>query len=394
MEKCMNAVSALSSVVATVNDRFINRHDEITSMAISVITGSNLLLIGPPGCAKSSVTADFMARMPGRKAYFSLTKGSTPQEVLGVPSISAFKKREKMEFAIADMLPDSEFVVIEEVFKGNSLTRNAILQVLNEHQFLNGGQIVECPLVFCGASSNEYPEFNEDGAFYDRFLIRHEVSYLADHIQRMEMVALSLSRSRGLARQEPTSLTLEDIQLLQQLRSQVTLSEKIDELAYHLYANLLDVGVQVGDRRFAESFRAAQANAVLHGRDALIPDDLFIFQHTVWSDPSERQAAQQAVLRTVSPETADLTQMFDELEDGFRQFLEECREADHSKKLIAHSRFCQVAEPQIDRMEDTVAKMQQSGRDTSRAVELFARAKHRLGEAARVVYYDAAKDAA
>jgi hypothetical protein len=148
----------------------------------------------------------------------------------------------------------------------------------------------------------------------------------------------------------------------------------------------LDAGVQVGDRRFAESFRVAQAHAVLKERDVLVPDDLLVFMHTVWTDPNERQVAQHAVLRTISPETADAVQMFDELEDGFAKFLEDTRgEESHEKKMIAYKSFMQVAEPQVRRMEDVVVKMQAEKRDAERALELFSRAKQRMGEATQLV---------
>src|ERR1700759_8172 len=70
------------------------------------------------------------------------------------------------------MLPDSEVVFLDEVFKSNSAILNALLTLLNERRFTSGGAVLTCPLLSCFGASNEVPTDETLTAIFDRFLLR------------------------------------------------------------------------------------------------------------------------------------------------------------------------------------------------------------------------------
>jgi MoxR-like ATPase len=85
-------MTALNTLAQELKGRFIARDEEIEMALLSIITGSNMLLVGPPGAAKSAVVGDLLARVEGKKGFFPLTKGSKPDEVLGPPDLKAIDK--------------------------------------------------------------------------------------------------------------------------------------------------------------------------------------------------------------------------------------------------------------------------------------------------------------
>ena len=389
------AVDRLNAIADTVKANFIQRDDVVELIKLSIVAGQNCLVIGPPGAAKTNVFTDFLSRLGGTKRYFKLTKGSTPEYLVGNMSVRALEEEDVFRYNTKGMLPDCHFAMIDEVFKGNALTRNAVVDILNEHVFLNADQAIECPLITCVAASNEFPDALEDQAFYDRFVGRMVINYLGDHELRMRMVRLALSRAKGMATTADVQLSLEDVAELQQRRDAVTIPASIDQLAGELYGALMTIGVsgvQIGDRRFAETFRLAAASAVMHGRTELVPDDLLVFQHTAWSAEEDRKEVQSAVIKTINPEIAAITDLFDKVEAGFEDFLKTRREAqkpdgeDFQAVMVANKLFHNTSKHAIEEMYETIIAMQGQGRDVTAMRDYYDRAVARRAEANRLAF--------
>ena len=70
------------------------------------------------------------------------------------------------------MLPASEIVFLDEIFKSNSAILNSLLTLLNERRYTSGGVVLKCPLLSCFGASNEVPSDENLTAIFDRFLLR------------------------------------------------------------------------------------------------------------------------------------------------------------------------------------------------------------------------------
>ena len=71
------------------------------------------------------------------------------------------------------MLPASEIVFLDEVFKSNSAILNSkLLTLLNERRYSSGGVVIKAPLLSCFGASNEVPTDETLTAIFDRFLLR------------------------------------------------------------------------------------------------------------------------------------------------------------------------------------------------------------------------------
>lgn len=382
------AAERLNAAVAATKATLTERDELVDLAALSLVAGQHMFLAGPPGTAKSMAVMELFRHIGGSQGYYNLTKGSTPEALVGAMSVKALKEEDVFRHNVAGMLPDVHFAYITEVFKGNALTRNSILQVLNERQFFNGGHVVECPLVFCAADSNEYPDSREDAAFYDRFLVRYQVGPISSHAAKMQMIRDSVARPT--TRSQETIAELEDILLLNEARREIALPSSLDDVDQTLAANLSGVKAPGGDRRWQRTYMLAQAKALLEGRDAVEPKDLILFSHTMWSEPEDRKAVQHAVLRAISPEVADITQYYDEVEAAFEEMAREMAKAEERKdtmaKMAAAKRFGDAAEGQLGEIAKIVNKLRIEGKDSDDATQMFQKASLRLKEANQMVF--------
>src|SRR5262245_66505053 len=76
------------------------------------------------------------------------------------------------------MLPEAEFVFLDELFNANSAILNNLLTVLNERVYRRGAEVHRLPLLSLFSASNHLPEDDALKALFDRFLLRCHVDNL------------------------------------------------------------------------------------------------------------------------------------------------------------------------------------------------------------------------
>src|SRR5260370_39704303 len=118
-----------------------------------------------------------------------LTRFSEPNEVFG--PIDIVKLREGMVATVTTgMLPEAEFVFLDELFNANSAILNNLLTVLNERVYRRGAETHPLPLLSLFSASNHLPEEDALRALCDRFLLRCHV----DSLRREAMPRLLAAR--------------------------------------------------------------------------------------------------------------------------------------------------------------------------------------------------------
>src|SRR5919206_5226780 len=156
---------------------FPERRDTIAGALCAVVAGEHVLLLGPPGTAKSALVRAMAQAFGGTYFERLLTKFSTPEELFGPISLKALEQ-DRYARVVTDKLPEAQFAFVDEVFKANSAILNSLLTAMNERVFHNDGAPLAMPLVSLFGASNELPEGKELEALFDRFLIRFDVAYL------------------------------------------------------------------------------------------------------------------------------------------------------------------------------------------------------------------------
>ncbi len=263
-------------VVEPLRQRFVGRDEVIHLIAVAVVAREHLFLFGPPGTAKSALIRQFGQAVQGRYFEYMLTRFSEPNEIFGPIDIAQLREG-RVVTVTTGMLPEAEFAFLDELFNANSAILNNLLTVLNERVYRRGLEVHRLPLVSLFSASNHLPDDDALRALFDRFLLRCQVKNL-----RREAMPSLLRAGWELETSGPLASTLStaDLATLSDQIARVELAAIMDayiELAF----KVRDLGVAFSDRRAVKVLKLVAASALLCGRSAPLPSDLWVLRY-VW----------------------------------------------------------------------------------------------------------------
>ncbi len=282
---------------------FPERQHIIDGATAAVLAGEHVLLLGPPGTAKSALVRTLANAFGGTYFERLLTKFSTPEELFGPVSLKGLEA-DKFSRVTKGMLPEVEFAFVDEVFKANSAILNSLLTLVNERLFHNDSTPMQVPLVSLFGASNELPEGRELEALFDRFALRFDVQYLL-RPQHLKDV---------LTAPEPKLVSRLDMKTLRAAQAEV-LKVKVSDATVDALIAIRDAakaeGVIVSDRRWKKSLRLVQAAAWLAGEKQTSPEDLTLLTDALWREPKERSKVAKLVGRLADPVATQATEILD-----------------------------------------------------------------------------------
>jgi MoxR-like ATPase len=193
---------------------FVAKQDLIDLMLVAAVAQEPLLLVGPPGTAKSDLILKFKDALGIRdEDYFEymLTRFTEPSEIIGPIDINQLREGRYIRRE-QGKLPTARLAFLDEIFKSNSAILNILLTIVNEKKFYQDGvpQPVRLRVLF--AATNEVPEQGELAALKDRFVLKAQShSVQEEHFQELIDAGLQAEVYRSLNqkpwREELCSLT-------------------------------------------------------------------------------------------------------------------------------------------------------------------------------------------
>ena len=180
---------------------FVNKQEIIDLMTVAAIAQEPLLLVGPPGTAKSDLVLKFKDALGVSESdYFEymLTRFTEPSEIIGAIDIQELRDGRYIRRK-QGKLPTARIAFLDEIFKSNSAILNILLTIINEKKFYQDGVPEPVPLRVLFAATNEVPEQGELAALKDRFVLKVLSRSVADdHFQELIDAGLQAEAYRSL----------------------------------------------------------------------------------------------------------------------------------------------------------------------------------------------------
>ena len=285
----LRVAQRLREVARDLDERFLDKGELVRLMLITLLAGEHMLLVGPPGTAKSALVRHLSRLVDARYFEYLLTRFSEPNELFGPVDIKAFREGTFVR-RIDAMLPQAEIVFLDEIFKSNSAILNALLSILNERRFFTGSQSVKVPLCSLYGATNEIPNDDALGAIFDRFLVRA----LSENLDSFHFRGLCDRGIRGeIAELTGANETVAHIISLNEIRRiQARLGQFLtfpeDWMARYkgFVFQIRAEGISISDRRVVKLLPLFAASAILDGRPNVNDGDFFILRH-VWNSPEQ-----------------------------------------------------------------------------------------------------------
>ncbi|MCI0487183.1 MAG: AAA family ATPase, partial [Blastocatellia bacterium] len=270
--------------------------------ALSAVAGEHLLVIGPPGTAKSEAVRRIARATGGHYFEYLLGRFTEPSEIFGPVDLRKLKEG-SVETETMGMLPEAEIAFLDEIFQGSTAILNTLLGILNERTFRRGHTRMRCPLRVCVGASNTLPDDESLAAFADRFLVRTFVEPISD-----PMIEELLEGGWALFEREiGRSATIAYIDELALAARQADMSRVRPFIAQALRL-LRGAGIVLSDRRAVKSQKLVAAAAVLAGRAKPTDEDLWPIVFVV--PTREQQSLARDCLRGLLSHTENTTLPF------------------------------------------------------------------------------------
>jgi len=262
----------------------IGRDQLAELIVLSAVAQEHLLVIGPPGTAKSAVVRRVAQAMGGRYFEYLLGRFTEPSELFGPVDLKKLREG-TVETDVTGMLPEADVAFLDEVFLGSTAILNTLLSVLNERRFRRGHTQIQCPLRVCVGAANGLPEDEALAAFADRFLLHLFIEPVPDH--QLEAMLAGGWQSDHCHIEAQAGMAHLDV--LCQALHQVNLDTARPALAQAI-RQLRQAGIQLSDRRIVKSQRLIAAAAVLAGRTQATQADLWPILYVLPTQAAQHNA--------------------------------------------------------------------------------------------------------
>lgn len=278
------AANAASDVINAIKDEIkkviIGQVNMIDKLLLGIICDGHVLLEGVPGLAKTLTVKSLAGTIDASYKRIQFTPDLLPADIIGTEIYdiknSVFFPKQGPIFA--------NIILADEINRSPAKVQSALLEAMEEHQVTIGDKTYKLPDVFLVLATQNPIE--QEGTYplpeaqVDRFMLKVIVKYPRKSEEKT--IIKNMSSSKPLATNSIT--TIETIEKLRKLANQIHIEERLLDYIiniidatrnpsdYNLKSEYIDYGAS--PRAGIYLTKAAKANAMMHGRAFVMPEDI------------------------------------------------------------------------------------------------------------------------
>ncbi|MDC8831503.1 AAA family ATPase [Alteromonas gilva] len=266
----------LTQALDYLDSQIIGKQHQIKLAVTCLLANGHLLIEDLPGMGKTTLSHALATVFGLQFSRIQFTSDLLPADMLGVNIYNTAKTQ--FDFHKGPIF--SQVVLADEINRASPKTQSALLEAMEENQVTVDGSTHPLPTPFF-VIATQNPSY-QTGTYplpesqLDRFLMRISLGY-PDLDAEKRMLKESISSSAPATSKGAAALSTGQLQDIQRLASQVHVSEPILDYLLKLVNQSRDNSefpYPLSPRASKSLMRAAQAWALLHNRDFVLPEDI------------------------------------------------------------------------------------------------------------------------
>ncbi|MEF8773211.1 MAG: MoxR family ATPase [Halobacteriales archaeon] len=267
-----DAVDIANRIVDNVEEVIVGHHDSIEHLLTAVLADGHVLIEDVPGVGKTMLARAVARSVDCTFTRVQFTPDLLPSDVTGVNVFN--QKTREFEFQPGPLF--GNIVLGDEINRAPPKTQSALLEAMEENQVTVDGETHDVPDPFVVVATQNTVEPNRTYelpmAELDRFMKKLTLGY-PDENEESELLA-SVAGDHPIDGLAPVAST-EELSKAQATAATIAVTDPIREYATRLTRFTRDhAQLGVSPRGTIALLGAAQARALLEGREYVIPDDV------------------------------------------------------------------------------------------------------------------------
>lgn len=290
-----SVVDFIARVRERVGTVVVGQDEVVERLLIALFTGGHLLLQGVPGLAKTLLVSVLGKTIDLEFARVQFTIDLLPSDILG----SEILDQRTQEFRVHKGPVFTNLLLADEINRAAPKVQGALLEAMQERKVTIGNETFRLPAPFLVIATQNPVEqagtFELPEAQLDRFMLLHRLKYPTreeelEILRRNARLGIDVRERGAVARTEFDILEKEPVgsapeliaamQAVHEVHVSETFVEHVVEIVNRTRNHpLLELGCS--PRAGISLVKASRARALIHGRDYVLPDDLYALAEDV-----------------------------------------------------------------------------------------------------------------
>ncbi len=297
----------IEAIIKNIEKVMIGKKEVAELSVVALLAGGHVLLEDVPGVGKTMMVRSLAKSVSAEFRRIQFTPDLLPSDVVGVSVYNP--KTLEFEFRAGPII--GNIILADEINRTSPKTQSALLEAMEEASVTIDGETLKIAKPFFVMATQNPIEY--EGTYplpeaqLDRFLLKIKMGYptVAEEVE-----VLRRAQYKQPIEEIKAVLSLEELLALQHEVKQVYIEDSVKTYIVELASATRRDGqiyLGVSPRASLALMKAAQAYALLKGRDFVTPDDVqylapFVFSHRLILQPEARYegiTAEQVMERIV-----------------------------------------------------------------------------------------------